>query len=439
MIEVRTTRLYDTSDVFDVDIGMFAEEDNDEEENSDDDDDDDDEETIDEGRGELSLNEKGELGKQVTSYKKRRAALASALAPQSQRPKQTWEERYDSDPLRGDAPTQDFLKEAPRFTNEYTAICSDFSSKALVDLREEVWIPHLQWARRSVLARDSQAAVTQEYTRLTDDLMQPIGQILNIQANSTDDVHQLLQSEPFVLCDIVEEWKVFRTETVSSTNLTNSVIDPQIFVGLFEPHVIDGNNLLDEQVKYHEASGTRVIKFNRLYDVDNNVLVGVQIVFNAKSNVESDRYMSDDPMRSHFKANKTIRGPINEQDVDGLHHLMARSFAELTQLEQIHYMDPEDIFLDDYQSVQIEGLEEHFTSNKLFIEAMNDKNITFRYDRLDLKDFVADDISKKTVATRNYEMSKFQRVRLHSAVEDADAGNVVSSAGIVPAETTQEE
>ena len=38
---------------------------------------------------------------------------------------------------------------------------------------------------------------------------------------------------------------------------------------------------------------------------------------------------------------------LAEGDVDGLNHLMARSFAELTQLEQIHFMDPEDIFIED--------------------------------------------------------------------------------------------
>ena len=35
-------------------------------------------------------------------------------------------------------------------------------------------------------------------------------------------------------------------------------------------------------MKYHEEAGTRVSKFNRLYD-DNDVLVGVQILFNGIS------------------------------------------------------------------------------------------------------------------------------------------------------------
>ena len=57
---------------------------------------------------------------------------------------------------------------------------------------------------------------------------------------------------------------------------------------------------------------------------------------------------------------------------------------------------------------------------------------SFRYDHLDLEDYIADDISKQTVATRNYEMSKFQRVRLQSAVEDADTSGMSSTAGEVP-------
>ena len=375
-------------------------------------------------------------GRKVTSYKKRRAALASALASQPQRPKQTWEGRYDNDPLRGDSPTQDFLKEASRFNSQFTAICNDFSSKSVIDLRDQIWIPHLQWARRSALAGDSRAAVKQEFTRLSNDLMQPIGQILKIHANSTDDVRQLLQSEPFLLLGVVDEWNVYRVKSILKTNLTNSMIDPKIFIGIFEPDVVDDKSLLEEQVKYHEAAGTRVIIFNWLYD-DDDVLVGVQIVFNAKSNMECDRYISGDPMRKYYKSDHIVLGPINEQDVDGLHHSMPRSFSELTQLEQIHFMDPEDIFLGD-DKIE-EGLEKHFAANKLFLEKLNAQNISFRYDRLNLQDFVADDISKKTVATRNYEMSKFQRVRLHSAVEEIDPGNNASPAGIMPAETIQEE
>ena len=49
------------------------------------------------------------------------------------------------------------------------------------------------------------------------------------------------------------------------------------------------------------------------------------------------------------------------------------------------------------------------TANTMFMKELNEQNITFRYNRLDLKDFIADDVSKKTVATRNYEMSKFQQ------------------------------
>ena len=227
-------------------------------------------------------------------------------------------------------------------------------------------------------------------------------------------------------------------ESSLSMNFTNSIIEPRIFIGFFEPHVAENKDLLDAQVKYHEEAGTRVSKFNRLYD-DNDVLVGVQILFNGISNADSDQYMANDPMLTHYIPGKVIRGPINEQDVDGQHHLMARSFAELTQLEQIHFMDPEDLFLEDDHGVQIEGLNEHFTANTMFMKELNEQNITFRYSRLDLKDFIADDVSKKTVATRNYEMSKFQRIRLQSAVEDATAAGDAAAAGIVPPETIQTE
>ena len=103
----------------------------------------------------------------------------------------------------------------------------------------------MQWARRSALAGSSEAAVNQEFTRLTDDLMQPIGQILSIQANSTESARQLLRGEPFHLLDVVEEWRIYRMESSLSMNFTNSIIEPRVFIGFFEPHVAENKDLLD--------------------------------------------------------------------------------------------------------------------------------------------------------------------------------------------------
>jgi hypothetical protein len=89
----------------------------------------------------------------------------------------TWEERFDDDPLRADVPTKDFDKPPDRFAKRYFLVSKPFSS---LERREELWIPHLQWARRSALALPNEkntAAVISEFTLLSSDRMSPTAQV----------------------------------------------------------------------------------------------------------------------------------------------------------------------------------------------------------------------------------------------------------------------
>lgn len=96
---------------------------------------------------------------------------------QARPPVRSWEEKYEDDPLKADVPTRDFEKPPERFEIRYFVMSKKFSS---LERREELWIPHLQWARRSALAVPSEkvkAAVLSEFTLLSSDRMSPTAQV----------------------------------------------------------------------------------------------------------------------------------------------------------------------------------------------------------------------------------------------------------------------
>ena len=77
--------------------------------------------------------------------------------------------------------------------------------------------------------------------------------------------------------------------------------------------------------------------------------------------------------------------PVNKQDVSGLHHMIPRTFGERTQLDQLHFMDPEDLLMIE-EGVKEEEIEE----NRLFLEKLENASISYRYERLEVIDFDAD-------------------------------------------------
>jgi len=85
------------------------------------------------------------------SYKKRllsalsegKKSMLTSSASVISKPKQTWEERYEDDPLRADSPTKEFVKPPRAFDYNYIAFSSTISPSSL-SLRDQCWIPHLQ-------------------------------------------------------------------------------------------------------------------------------------------------------------------------------------------------------------------------------------------------------------------------------------------------------
>lgn len=251
------------------------------------------------------------------------------------RPKQTWEERYDDDPLRSDSPTRELQQDPPRFDRTFIAISSDLDTSAAgLDLREKLWSPHLQWARRSALAPGSAAAVSRGFTRLSADMMTPTGQLLVLEANNTAASLSLLQSEPLCRMNCVAGWKTYSADLMlGQGNLTSSLKDPRLFVGMYRPAAASNEELLAAQEEYHTREG-RVATFARLRN-DAGKLVGLMVLFNARSDKHAAAYLAADPMADSYQAGTTSVSPVNEQDMDGLHHLMARQFGEKTNLDQV--------------------------------------------------------------------------------------------------------
>jgi hypothetical protein len=100
--------------------------------------------------------------------------------------------------------------------------------------------------------------------------------------------------------------------------------------------------------------------------------------------------------------------PVNVQDVSGMHHAMARSFAEKAELDkvgprvvtihadvpyvpavylrlvvavvQIHFMDPEDLLLKDQNDGVIAPptLPRHFERNRRLLAALKEHGVSYR-------------------------------------------------------------
>lgn len=364
----------------------------------------------------------------AVTYKKRRATLASALAativPGSSARKQTWEERYDDDPLRADSPTKEWDKPPSRFTQNFLALSGPLGQdQDHLSARKANWLTHLQWARRSSLEPTASAAVLQGFTCLSQDMQRPNGQVLMLGANDTAAAILLIDSEPLAAAKCFSSsmgWTLYATEAVAGLNLSNALREPMLFVGMYSNKAVGNEELLALQRSYHEQAGDRVVSMLHLRNLQNQ-FKGVAILFNARSNKDAQTYMSLDPAAAQY-ANSQL-GPVNEQDMDGLHLLMARQFSEKTNLEQIHHMDPEDLLLLPSATTEQAQL------NAAFLASLQARNITYRYTRLDLKDRIETEISTASVAARNSEMGKFQRVRLQSVVDDLEVsvGETVGS------------
>jgi hypothetical protein len=313
------------------------------------------------------------------------------------RAKLSWEEKFEDDPLRADNPTKALEEETEPYEKIFVAI-GEISGNDMLSKRSRAWVHHMQWARRSALLPNVEAKIKWEYTRLSQDCMGPIGQVLGIKANSSADVRALLATEPLGVTGGVSPWKLFEFNQLTHENVTWDLRDPRLFLG-FDAEGAKSNDqyesLLEEHTNYHVGGGRlstidpvqsaikgepvmiqhpimnhkRAILMGRLIADDDEESNGTMILFNAKTNADAERYIALDPLMKSkhvYDKKKIIISPVNEQDVDGLNHMMARTFGEKTVLDQVGHIPSLHAVLHFFSSLSSHNYHGHFSLSAEF-------------------------------------------------------------------------
>lgn len=347
--------------------------------------------------------------------------------------KSSWEDKYEDEPLKSvGTTTVELEKPVDRFQKTFVAfsfLSSKHNMHEFMDAdsllvppssascfpasdrkkRSDAWEHHMQWSRRNILADyDSPshtpppAVVQQSLTLLSRDSIAPIGQLLTFRSNSSDAVVALLDKEPLSRHGAIKRWEVLDLQVDagghwdSDQQLLQQRLrsHPFLSVGYFPPSttpdrreaLLQGSLLheLNECQKEESVPGGegRVALFGRLVDPATGSLLGVLKMFSAKTAKAAATYAAADPSLSEMTTKWVA--PINLQDVSGMHHLMARSFGELTELDNIHGEDPEDLLLRELHL--LESCPEHRSDNLQVVNQLVQDQVSYRYHRLNLKE-----------------------------------------------------
>jgi hypothetical protein len=98
-----------------------------------------------------SFSDSAVSSKPPTATNRRRELLKDASMIRMKPKKRiSWEEKYDFDPLKADAPTVDYVPPVDPFAKWYVGV-GYVTSTAMLKRRQEAWVHHMQWARRSSL------------------------------------------------------------------------------------------------------------------------------------------------------------------------------------------------------------------------------------------------------------------------------------------------
>jgi len=143
----------------------------------------------------------------------------------------------------------------------------------------------------------------------------------------------------------VSGWRIFEFDQVMGDNVTCAMTDPFVFIGKRGDNKPLSKAQADSQLAYHSQSKHRVSSMGTLTSAEGVASDEFIIVFNSKTVKGALRYLREDPLvkSGDILLDEAGLSPINVQDTDGLHHYMARSFAEARELDQIHFLDPLDV------------------------------------------------------------------------------------------------
>ena len=334
----------------------------------------------------------------------------------------SWEEKFVDDPLKADEPTVVLQEEQDYFTQSFVVMAM-ISKGEQVEQRARVWTHHQQWVRRNTLL-PGKTKVEREFTMLSNDLMVPVGQMLLIKANTSTEVTQFLTSEPLAANNAIDkgEWSIYELnscDTEMYENVTNHLRNPYIFVGNIKKKTKWDGRLERESYKYHNTQD-RSTCIGTLSDSNNGKPEKFLAIFNSITTKDANRYIQNDPnvMQGMIDHDTSCVYPCNEQDVDGLNHFMARSFGEKEEIDKIHFLDPEELLLQETDPAYDVPENNNLVANRLVLDELAARGISYKYNRYSLEKF-KDMLSDKDVTAFNEYMGRSQKTRLESAV-DAD-------------------
>jgi hypothetical protein len=286
----------------------------------------------------LELDDAGEVAAAaniMTWAEKRQKKLEGGMKTR----RRTWEEKFEDDPLRSESPTTD-LEVKPHIPYETLYILSgEVTSADMLLKRQEAWMQHLQWVRRNTLTsnQDKKVQIEWEYTTLSQDSIAPSGQVVAIWGNSTADVRELLETEPLSANGGINGWKLYEYSQVKQDEVMCAMKDPFLFIGNL--HSKPSDTLVAEQLEYHTKAGNKVVSMGTLNALEKGERDQFMIVFNSKTVKGAERYVHQDPLvkSGDVRVPSPAVSPFNVQDIDGLHHLMPRSFDEARELNQVSW------------------------------------------------------------------------------------------------------
>jgi hypothetical protein len=243
---------------------------------------------------------------EMMSWKERR----DATALERKVPRSGWEARAESDPFRSSSstPTYEYQGSPDPFTSWFLAV-GMIESDAMLKRRGNLWLKHMQWARRSALAHcifDATAAgpraegeggsegesphlrlspflaeypvkVDWEYTLLSEDCMKPVGQVIAFKANSSAAVREYLAKEPLQVGGALGAWQVL------DMNIRDDMHDslshdmrpnPYMFYGLYGgAKSADHSDTFEKSMEHHADLNAALLRNSSSVDLSKQTRV----------------------------------------------------------------------------------------------------------------------------------------------------------------------
>lgn len=157
----------------------------------------------------------------------------------------------------------EIFKPPERYSKMFVCV-ADVLNNEMRSKRSDLFAPHMQWARRSVLSqhlepfehqnnqtgeyyRTDKVLVKDDFTLLTEDCTAPASQLLFVRSDNAANVHDFLSLEPLAAHDAVSPWKVFEfvlEQNSSSRFLDNEEEEQHKLEEIFDNDLLSGFMLL---------------------------------------------------------------------------------------------------------------------------------------------------------------------------------------------------